>query len=84
MKDLNLLVWLSQLGLTVAVPPVALIWLAVWLQNRWNWGSWVIWVAIVLGLYCAITGFISSLRTLSAAAGNKKQEKPAVSFNDHD
>ena len=84
MKDLNLLVWLTQLGLSVAVPPTALILLAVWLQGRFDWGSWVIWVAVGLGLYCAITGFISSLRTLSAVSSRKKQEKPAVSFNDHD
>ena len=76
--------WLSQLGLTVAVPTVMFILLAVWLQNRWNWGSWVIWVAVALGLYCAVTGFISSLRTLSAAARDKKQETGAVRFNDHD
>lgn len=84
MKDLNLLVWLSQLGLSVALPPAVLIWLAVWLRNRFAWGNWVIWVAIVLGIYCAVTGFISSMRTLSAMTGKKKQEAPAVSFNDHD
>ena len=84
MKDLNLLVWLTQLGLSVAVPPAAFIWLAVWLQNRFAWGNWVIWVAIALGIYCAVTGFISSLRTLSAMSGRKKKEMPAVSFNDHD
>ena len=84
MKDLNLLVWLTQLGLGVAVPPVAFILLAVWLQNRFSWGNWVIWVAIGLGIYCAVTGFISSLKTLSAMSGRKQQESPAVSFNDHD
>ena len=84
MKDLSLLTWLSQLGLSVAVPPTALILLAVWLRNRFAWGNWVLWVAIVLGIYCAVTGFISSLKTLSQFAGDKKQEDPPVSFNDHD
>lgn len=84
MKDLNLLVWLTQLGLGVAVPPVVFILLAVWLRNRFDWGNWVIWVAIILGIYCAVTGFISSMKTLSAMSGKKKQDEPAVSFNDHD
>ena len=84
MKDVNLLVWLTQLGLTVAVPPAVFILLAVWLRNSYGWGSWVIWIAVVLGLYCAVTGFISSLRVLLRLSGNKKKEWRPVSFNDHD
>ena len=84
MKDLSLLTWLSQLGLSVAVPPIVLIFLAVWLRNSFNWGVWVIWVAIVLGIYCAVTGFISSLKALSRLAGEKEQAPPPVSFNDHE
>ena len=83
MKDLNLLVWLTQLGLSVALPPVLLVLLAVWLRDRFGWGQWVIWVGIGLGLYCAVSGFVSSLRTLSRSAKDKRQDPP-VSFNDHD
>ena len=83
MKDLNLLIWLSQLGLTVAVPPVLFILLAVWLQKQLNWGSWVIWVAVALGLYCAITGLVSTLKALSRLSNDKKKPD-AVSFNDHE
>lgn len=83
MKDLSLLVWLTQLGLSVAIPPAALILLAVWLQNRFGWGNWVIWIAVVIGIYCGITGLISSLRALSKIAGDKKQDYP-ISFNDHE
>lgn len=84
MKDLSLLVWLSQLGLSVAAPPALFILLAVWLHKTHAWGIWVIWVAIVLGVYCAVTGFIHSLRTLERLSGDKKKDKPPVSFNDHD
>ena len=84
MKDLSLLVWLTQLGLSVALPPAVLILLAVWLRNRFAWGQWVIWVGIALGLYCAITGFISTLRAISHLTKDKKQENHTVSFNEHD
>ncbi len=83
MKDLNLLVWLTQLGLSVAVPPAVFILLAVWLRNSFGWGVWVIWVAVVLGLYCAITGLVSTLKTLSRMTDKKKDPK-GVSFNEHD
>lgn len=83
-KDLGLLVWLSQLGLSVALPPLVLIGLAVWLRNRFGWGQWVIWVGIALGLYCAVTGFISTMRTMSALTKDKTKENQTVSFNEHD
>ena len=84
MKDLSLLAWLSQLGLSVVIPPAVFILLAVWLRNRFAWGQWVIWVGVALGLYCAITGLISSLRTLSRMSRDQKQEAPTLSFNEHD
>ena len=84
MKDLSLLVWLTQLGFSTALPLGGFILLAVWLNRCCGWGNWVIWVAIILGIYCAVTGFISSMKTLSAMSGKKKQDEPAVSFNDHD
>ena len=83
MKDLSLLTWLTQLGISVAVPPAALILAAVWLRNHFGWGKWVIWVAIVLSIYCAVAGLISSLRALSRMAGEKKHDSP-VGFNEHE
>lgn len=83
MKDLSLLTWLTQLGLTVAVPPAALILLAVWLRNQFDWGKWIIWVAVVMSIYCAVSGFISSVRMLSRIAGEKEQDASA-SFNEHE
>ena len=44
MKDLSMLVWLSQLGLSVAAPLAGFILLAVWLNERFSLGVWVIWV----------------------------------------
>ena len=84
MKDLSLLTWLTQLGFSVALPPVALILLAVWLRDRFGWGNWILWVGIILGIYCAVTGFISSMRTLSRFTKEKKQQTPTISFNEHD
>jgi len=84
MKHVSLLVWITQLGLSVAVPPVLFIGLAVWLRDSCQWGGWVLWVGIALGIYCAVTGFVSSLRTLSRLSGDQKKEPPNVAFNDHE
>lgn len=84
MKDLNLIVWLSQLGMNVAFPLAGFVLLGVWLHNRFGWGQWTVWAGIVVGLITAIHGFHSSLKALSALARDKKDsETPPVSFNDH-
>lgn len=84
MKDLGLLSWLTQLGLTVALPLGGFIWLAVWLRERFNLGSWILWLGIILGIMLALGGLRSSLKTLARFAGGKKKDPPAVSFNEHD
>ena len=85
MKDISLLVWLTQLGLSVALPPAGFILLALWLQNRFGWGSWVLWTAIVLGLVCALDGLRINLKTLERISRSKEhKDPPPVSFNDHD
>lgn len=86
MKDITLIVWLTQLGLSVALPPAGFILLAVWLRDRFSWGSWVLWVGIFLGVICAIDGLRVSLKTIAKLAKDKpeEQKEPPVSFNDHD
>lgn len=85
MKDLTLLAWLTQLGLSVAVPLAGFILLALWLRDRFALGNWVLWVGIVLGLISAIDGLRISLKALSQIARNKKEDTPPpLSFNDHD
>jgi hypothetical protein len=84
MKDLSLLAWLTQLGLSVSVPPTVFILLAIWLRDRFALGQWVLWVGIVLGIYCAVTGFISSLRILSQMTREKDPDTKTVSFHEHE
>ena len=84
MKDLNLLVWLTQLGMSVAFPLGGFILLAVWLHRRFDWGIWVIWVGAALGLLFAVDGLRVSLKALSRLSKRPKQEPQGISFNEHD
>ena len=84
MKDLSLLVWLTQLGLSVAVPMGGFVLLAVWLRERFSLGSWVVFLGILLGLAFAIDGLRHSLKLLSRFTKENKKEQPPVSFNDHE
>lgn len=85
MKDLTLLVWLTQLGMSVAFPLAGCILLAVWLRDLFGLGMWIIWVGILLGIVGAIDGLRVSLRALERLTRRKKDDaSPPVCFNDHD
>ena len=84
MKDLNLLVWLTQLGLSVSLPLAGFILLALWLRSTFSLGNWVLWVGIIVGIVSAIDGLYNSLKTLSRMSEKKDDSPPPVSFNDHD
>lgn len=84
MKELSLLVWLTQLGFSVAFPLAGFILLAVWLRNSLGWGDWVIWVGLVLGLSGAVNGLRHSLKAMELLSRNEKDDTPPpVSFNEH-
>ena len=82
MKHIKLLIWLTQLGLSVAVPPVCFIALAVWLRGSCGWGGWVLWAGVALGAYSAVQGLRASLKAMAYMA-KEKGEEPPVSYNDH-
>ena len=92
MKDLNLLVWLTQLGMSIAVPLGGFTVLGLWLRNRFSLGAWVVVCCCVLGLISAADGMRRNIRSMELMEGNlkkarqktEKQEPPPVSFNDHD
>lgn len=84
MKDVNLLIWLTQLGLSVAVPLVGFLLLALWLHTSCGWGKWVILAGLLLGISGAVSGLRSSLQILNRMSKDKKQEPPSsVSYNEH-
>ena len=84
-QNWSLLIWLTQLGYSVAFPLVGFILLAVWLRQKFELGPWVILAGLALGLICAIEGFRTSLKVMENMAKdkNEKNDPPPVSFNEH-
>ncbi len=50
-KAAKVVVWLTQLGLSVLVPLAGFILLGAYLRNSRGWGDWVVLVGIALGLF---------------------------------
>ena len=87
MKHLSMIVWLTQLGFSVAFPLAGFILLAVWLQDRFQLGPWVLVAGIILGIAGAIDGLRYSLKAMAIMAKKSRdqdQDPPPVSFNSHD
>lgn len=73
---------IGQLGFTVITPPLVLIWLAYLAQTRLGWGSWVMILAIVVGI---ITAFSGAWRTIRPLLNGKKHtpHTHGKNFNEH-
>ena len=85
MKEMNMLIWLTQLGLSVALPLAGFILLAYWLMQRFGLGAWVMIAGCVIGMICAVDGLRNSLKLMERLdRKNAKKSTPPVSFNDHD
>ncbi len=80
-----MLVWLTQLGLSTALPLAGFTLLGVWLHNSQGWGIWTIWCGLFLGLILGGYGLRDSLKAMERmAAGDKSPTPPPVAFNDHE
>lgn len=82
-KVVSYLVWLTQLGLSVAVPLAGLVLLGVWLHNSRGWGAWVVIVGIVLGLLGGAGGLYNSMKTLNQML-KQDETPPTQGYNNHD
>lgn len=78
-----MLVWLTQLGLSTALPLAGFVILGAWLHRSCGWGGWTVWAGLILGFISAIRGFRDSLKILERLSAGKRKDDPGVSFNDH-
>ena len=84
MKILNLLMWVTQFGVSVIFPTCFFLILGVWLQNRFGLGVWIVIVLGILGVMTSISTAKACLRSLCKAADEVSDRKaPPSAFNDH-
>ena len=72
MSDWNMLIWLTQLGLSVALPFAGTAGLAVWLHNRFQLGRRVILIGILIGFILAVYGFRNTLKEMEYMEKRRK------------
>lgn len=84
MKLLNLLMWVTQFGLSISFPTLFFLWLAVWLQHKFGLGGWIVVVFGMIGILTSVSTTKSCLRSMRKAAQELSDDKePPIAFNDH-
>lgn len=84
MKVLNLLLWVTQFGFSIMFPMCFFLLLAIWLQNKFSLGMWIIVVFGILGLLTTVSTVKSCLRSLLKAAEEASPQKDRpIAFNKH-
>ncbi len=82
MKGMNLLIWITQLGLSLAVPLSCFVFLGLWLHHSLGWGKWALVVCILLGIYTGLTSLWSAVKIMTHMDKPPKKDSPTA-FNDH-
>ena len=88
MKDLyeitRHLVWLTQFGLSVCIPPILFVGAAVWLRQAFSLGGWILAIGVILGILGAVSSLRYSLKAIERQGrGDSQKTPPPVSFNRH-
>jgi hypothetical protein len=76
------LVWITQLGLSIASPLVVCVVGSVWLSNHFGIGKWLIVVGVIAGIGGAVSALVSSMKSISRSAKTDDEDKP-IYFNEH-
>ncbi len=83
MQALSDIIWLSQLGLSVLLPPVCCLWLASWLVNSKGAPGWTYAVLLALGLGAGAQNFRHFFALMKKRAAKKKDGRDPVNYNRH-
>ncbi|WP_122789304.1 AtpZ/AtpI family protein [Intestinibacillus sp. Marseille-P6563] len=68
------LVWVSALSASLVGPLVVSVLVALWLQDRFALGSWIMLVAIALGLAAAVWNLFKFFRFMQQESEHSNQE----------
>ena len=73
------LLYMTQIGLSMSIPPILSMLAAGWLQQRFQLGDWVMLLGILFGIGGMITNLLEYVRLFSNRA--KKETEERIAFN---
>lgn len=84
-KILSMLLWVTQLGLSILLPLCIFLLAGTWLRQRYDMGMWIMVVLGILGFLTSLSTARSCIRALCKEAREAgKDEQAPSAFNQHD
>lgn len=74
-KHVRAAAYLTQFGLNMVSPIVLCIVIGLWLKNKFNLGSWLMIVAILLGVAASFLNMITFIKTVTKEVGGEARDK---------
>jgi len=74
----------GQMGMYIVVPPIIMAILGIWAQKKFNLGSWVILVCIILGLLSAFTSVVKICRGFLVKNTKDDGKNKIISYRKHE
>lgn len=72
---LRYLVYFTQVGVTLVMPPVLFAFFSLWLRDKFGWGNGVVIGGILLGVAVAACGLRDFLRMTEKKARQREREE---------
>ncbi len=76
------IVWLTQLGLSVAAPLLVSVLGSVWLRGHFGLGNWIVALGAVLGVGASFASLWHNLKAMERQA-KEDDPDPGANFNGH-
>ncbi len=80
---MKLLIWLTQLGLSLIVPLASFTLLGLWLHSSLGWGRWVLVAGMVLGIITGVQSLWSAVKIMARMEKPREENHPQA-FQEHD
>ena len=74
------LVWLTQFGLSVVIPPVVCIMGAVWLRRQLQLGGWIVGVGVAIGVCWRLSAVCAAAAGAGQAGKGSRAQGAAIGF----
>lgn len=67
--------WLTQLGFSLATPPILTLLAAGWCVRRFEIGTWIYIPAVILGIGASISSFLQFAKVMQRRVGQAEERE---------
>lgn len=74
-KHMRAVAEITQFGLNIVSPIIICLFAAIWLRDQFNLGSYVVLIAIILGVAAGVLNMFTFIKKVNTQMGGKNNDK---------